>query len=213
MTGELLGLLAHELRSPVAALRAISETMRERRGELAPAEARRLLELALAAGRDVERLVVDATPGSVRARPLDVGRLVEDAVATARLGGRAIRYEAPADPPPVSADPVRIRQALANLIANADAHSPAGAEIVVAVETVPGGVAVSVADQGEGIAAADRERIFEPGVRLAARPGQGLGLAVARAVAEAHGGTLGVESAPGAGARFTLVLPAASATA
>ena len=210
MSAELLALVVHELRSPVAALAAIAQTLRERRGELDPAETSRLLELAVAAGRDVARLAVDATPAALRRTRLEPGRLVADAVATARLAGGAVRFEAAGDLPAVDVDPVRVRQALANLIANAIAHSPAGAEVVVGAEAVAAGVAITVADAGDGIPLDEQERIFEPGVRLASRPGQGLGLAVARAVAEAHGGTLAVESAPGAGACFRLVLPAAA---
>ena len=72
-------------------------------------------------------------------------------------------------------------------------------------------VVIAVADEGDGIAPADLERIFEPGVRLTdARPGSGLGLAVVRTIARAHGGEVEVESSPGQGATFRLVLPGAS---
>jgi signal transduction histidine kinase len=81
--------------------------------------------------------------------------------------------------------------------------------VVSASSRDDGGVLLSVTDSGDGIAVADQRRIFDAGVRLNLdRPGAGLGLAVARAIAEAHGGTLTVESAPGEGATFTLTLPA-----
>ncbi len=71
---------------------------------------------------------------------------------------------------------------------------------------------IAVTDEGEGIASDDVARVFEPGVRLtAARPGSGLGLAVVRTIAHAHGGEVEVESSPGQGATFRLVLPGASA--
>ena len=80
--------------------------------------------------------------------------------------------------------------------------------VVAAVDD--GRVLLSVSDRGEGIPPDERSRIFEPGVRLDdARPGSGLGLAITRAIAEAHGGTLEVESEPGRGSTFTIALPVA----
>jgi two-component system, OmpR family, sensor histidine kinase BaeS len=202
-----LGLLTHELRSPVAALVAIADTVAERGDELDPATLRRLLHLAVAAGRDVERIVLDSAPGSLRRELVDPARLVADAVTAARLGGAAIRAAVEPNLPTLQADPVRLRQALGNLIGNALAHSPAGGEIVVSARPTGEGVELAVADEGAGIAPAQQQAIFEPGVRYADRPGEGIGLAVARAVVEAHGGRIAVESSVGAGARFTLVLP------
>jgi signal transduction histidine kinase len=84
--------------------------------------------------------------------------------------------------------------------------------VAVAASHVGATIVVAVSDEGEGIPAADLERVFEPGVRLTAkRPGSGLGLAVVRAIARAHGGEVEVESTPGQGATFRLVLPGASA--
>jgi two-component system, OmpR family, sensor histidine kinase BaeS len=205
-----LGLLTHELRSPVAALVAIAETVAERGGELDSRMLRRLLRLAVAAARDVERIVADAAPTSLRPEPVDPTRLVVDAVAAARLSGAAIRVEMEPGLPTVEADPVRLRQALGNLIDNALAHSPAGREIVVSARSAGDGVELAVADEGEGISPAEQQAIFQPGVRFADRPGEGIGLAVARAVAEAHGGRIAVESSAGAGATFRLVLPLAA---
>jgi two-component system OmpR family sensor kinase len=106
----------------------------------------------------------------------------------------------------VRADPVRLRQALDNLLSNAARHAGEG-EIVVEVGQADGVARVSVSDIGGGIPDADRQRIFEPGVRLGRAEGSGLGLSVARAIAEAHGGTLTVASRPGEGATFTLSVP------
>jgi signal transduction histidine kinase len=207
---DLLSLTLHELRSPVAALTAIAAAVSERRGALGRDEAQTLLRLAVAAGRDVERIVLDATPGALRRERVDTARLVADAAAAAGLGGRTISAHAEGDLPPLDADPVRLRQALANLVENAAAHSPAEAPIVVSASRAGDGVRIAVADEGDGIPTERLEAIFDAGVRFADRPGQGLGLAVARAVAEAHGGRLEVASAPGRGATFTLVLPPAA---
>jgi signal transduction histidine kinase len=208
-----LVLLTHELRSPVAALVAIAETVVGRRGAIDAPTQRRLLELAVAAGRDVERITADARPASLRQELVDPARLVADAVAAARLAGSAVRADSEPGLPRLRADPVRLRQALANLIANANAHSPPGIDVIVSARARNHEIELAVADRGPGIASHRQAEIFEPGVRYAQRPGDGIGLAVVRAVAEAHGGRIEVESAVGAGAVFRLVLPRAGARA
>jgi signal transduction histidine kinase len=206
-----LTLLAHELRSPVAALRAIADAVGSQGVGLDAATRRRLLELAVAAGRDLERIVVDVAPGSLVLEAVDPAELVRDAATSAGLRGAPVRADVAAELPLLRADPVRLRQALANLIGNALAHSPPGAGVVVAARRCSDGVELAVADEGEGISHLSQESLFEAGVRFADRPGEGIGLAVVRAVAEAHGGRVEVESSPGAGATFRLVLPYAAA--
>lgn len=204
--GDRLSVLVHEVRSPVAALSAISEALGC--GGLDVAATCRLVALAAEAARGIERLVSDAALGSVRLEDVDVRRLVTESVAVAELRGAPIRGSIAREVPTLEGDPVRLRQALDNLIANAVAHTPQGAEVEVGVTTSGSLVLISVSDSGEGISAREQARIFEPGVRFAVdRPGSGLGLAVARAIAEAHGGVLSVESAPGEGATFTLAIP------
>ena len=202
---ESLALLVHELRSPVAALVAIGETLTAPAGVLPREDARRLLELAVAAGRDVERIVVDATPSSLRLERVDPAGLVADVAATASLTGAVVRAEAEPGLPWLEADPVRLRQALGNLVANAVAHSRG--EVVVGAARHAEGVALSVSDSGEGIELAHQQAVFEAGTRFSDRPGEGLGLAVVRAVVRAHGGVVELESAPGRGSTFRLVLP------
>ena len=203
---ERLAVLVHEVRSPVAALRAIAETYRGNR--VATTERGRLIELAVAACRGIERLVGDVTVSSVRLEPVDSGRLVEETVAAAVLGGGNVRAEVDAGLPPLRADPLRLRQALDNLVSNALGHAGSSKEVLVRARYAGASVLIAVADQGPGIPYDEQERIFEAGVRLdTGNPGSGLGLAVARAIAEAHGGTLKIDSAPGEGATFTIALP------
>jgi signal transduction histidine kinase len=210
MSVDRLSVLAHEIRSPVAALTAIAEAY----PAADVAYRQRLLELARTASRNVQRLVVDASVASVRIEPLDAGGIACDAVEAAALGGATVRADVAAGLPLVDGDPERLRQALDNLIGNAVGHSPAGAEVVVSASTREGCVLLSVADRGEGIPEGGLELVFEPGVRLTdERPGSGLGLAIVRAIADAHDGSVEVDSAPGQGATFTLVLPASSAQA
>lgn len=210
MSDDRLSVLAHELRSPVAALTAIAEAFPPADATYRP----RLLALAAAAVRSVERLVVDASVASVRLAPLDTGTIARDAAEAAALGGAAVRVEVEAGVPLVDADPERLRQALDNLIGNALGHSPAGAEVLVTVRVGEGCVLLAVADRGEGIPEDALASVFEPGTRLTdQRPGSGLGLAIVRAIAVAHGGDVTAESTPGAGATFTLALPASAAKA
>jgi two-component system sensor histidine kinase BaeS len=201
-----LAILVHEVRSPVAALAAIAETYRDR--DLGIEARRSLAGLAIAACLGIERVVADATVTSIRRERVDVGKLVEDVAASWSLGGANVRADTERNLPSVEADPLRIRQALDNLVSNALAHSPPGASVELDARRREDDVLLSVTDTGPGIPRDAHERIFEAGVRLDwDRPGSGLGLAIARAIADAHEGGLSVESTPGQGARFTLALP------
>jgi signal transduction histidine kinase len=203
--GQRLAILVHEVRSPVAALAAVAEA---HRSEVLEPEARRsLVQLALAACRAIDRLVADATVASVRLEPVDLGGVVSETVAAARLRAPTVRAVVEPRLPIVDADALRIRQALDNLVANALTHG-GGGEIVVHAYVREHELLLAVSDSGPGIRADDQERIFEAGVRLdSARPGSGLGLAVVRAIADAHSASLSVDSAPGRGATFTLAFP------
>jgi two-component system, OmpR family, sensor histidine kinase BaeS len=201
-----LAILVHEVRSSVAALRAIAETFSEARQDVPTG--RQLVGLALAASRGIERVVSDAAAASVRREQVDVGRLAEEAVAAAVLTGGNVRAEVTAGLPVVDADPLRLRQALDNLVANALTHSGSTAEVVVRARRADAAVLLSVVDTGAGVPLEEQERIFQPGARRdTEQPGSGIGLALSRAIAEAHGGTLTVESSPGRGATFTIKLP------
>ena len=205
---ERFAVLVHEVRSPVAALRAIAETYRSI--PAGTSERRRLVELAVAACRGIERLVGDVTVFSVRLEPLDSGRLIEEAAAAAVLVGGNVRVEVDAGLPRLRADPLRLRQALDNLVSNALRYGGTSREVVIRAQPGRSSVLLSVADRGPGIPLDEQERIFEAGARLDSRhPGSGLGLAVARAIAEAHGGTLTIDSIPGEGATFVIALPVA----
>jgi two-component system OmpR family sensor kinase len=203
---ERLARLVHEIRSPVAALAAVGEALTD---VADPESRRRLLELAVAACQGIERLVRDVAMASLRLEEVDVARLVEHVAMSASMtSSRSVVVRPEVAPLEIRADPLRIRQALDNLVRNAVAVSPPEEEVRIGVVVTAASVLLTVADAGPGIAEADRDRIFEPGVRLdEEHPGSGLGLAVSRAIAEAHGGSLTVESALGAGTTFTLVLP------
>ena len=201
-----LAVLVHEVRSPVAALSAIAEAFTD--GSLESPARLELARLAISACRGIERVVLDAATASVRLEPLDVGALVHQVAAAHSLVGTRVEPSVAADLPRITADPLRLRQALDNLVANALTH--AGSDGVVSVSATPSGryVLLSVSDSGFGVPLMEQERIFEAGVRLNPdRAGSGLGLAIARAVAEAHGGKLTLTSIPDEGATFTIALP------
>src|SRR6185437_13147703 len=129
--------------------------------------------------------------------PLDLAGIVEEATATASLGHEDVGVVAhvPSALPAVEGDAARLRQVISNLIDNAIKYSPAGEEVVVRATPLPGQVVVDVTDRGPGIAPGDQELIFEKFGRVYgsnAKPGSGLGLFIARAIVEAHGGSLEV---------------------
>ena len=203
---ERLAILVHEVRSPVAAIAAIAETSRN--DDLDRDARRSLTRLAVAACRAIERIVGDANVASVRIEPVDIGEVVAQAVDAAKLRGASVRAIVKPGLPSVDADPVRLRQALDNLIVNALTHGSAEREVVVHAEVREQELRVSVADSGPGIPFDDQERIFEAGVRLDPEVhGSGLGLAVVREIADAHGAAVVVDSSPAGGATFTLVFP------
>jgi signal transduction histidine kinase len=122
-----------------------------------------------------------------------------------------VRAEIPGALPTVRGDGERLRQVLSNLIDNAVKYSPDGAEVQVMTRAQDGRVEVAVSDRGPGIPSEQQRFIFEKFGRAKlgdkTKPGTGLGLYIARSIAEAHGGAIAVESAPSRGATFTLTLP------
>jgi two-component system, OmpR family, sensor histidine kinase KdpD len=112
--------------------------------------------------------------------------------------------------PDVAVDPLQVDQVFTNVLENALRYAPRGSEVQVSVATFRDVVRVRVVDQGPGIPAADRERVFEAfvrGDRAGDRPGSGLGLAIAQAIVVAHGGWIWIEDAPGSGAALSFDLP------
>jgi signal transduction histidine kinase len=148
----------------------------------------------------------------------DLARLVKTSAETfkpsAEAKGITLQTELPAALPPIQVDEARLRQVLQNLLANALRHTPDGGAITLRVEPEPDLVRLVVADTGEGIPAEHLPYIFDrfyraDPARSRDRGGAGLGLAIARAIVEMHGGRINVTSqgSPGQGAVFTIELP------
>ncbi|MCW2632002.1 MAG: putative histidine kinase [Pseudonocardia sp.] len=210
---------AHELRTPLAGVQAAAEAAvgaglssaeRERLHILLVREARR-------AGRLVEDLLVLARIDAglqLRREDVDLLGLAGTEAERLRLVAPEAGVQVHGEPVTVRGDRQRLGQVLANLLDNARRHTPDGGAIAVTVGRVPEGAVLTVTDDGGGVPAADRERIFDRLVRLDdARTndagGAGLGLAIARGIVRAHGGELRcVEPANGVGATFVLTLPA-----
>jgi len=220
LRADFVSLVSHELRSPMAAVIGASTTLQGRWRELSAEQRASFLALISDETSRLSDLVGDVLDTSrIEAgtfgyvfREVSIGQLVRDTVAAASVAQDEVRVEGRVrEPlPAVRGDAERLRQVLANLVENAVKYSTAGS--VVRVEAAPddGRICVRVSDDGPGIAPADQDVIFEKFGRAhggQAKPGTGLGLFIARAIAEAHGGALGVESEPGRGAAFTLQLP------
>jgi signal transduction histidine kinase len=149
---------------------------------------------------------------------VDLAQLIRESVASAELSQDevTVRASVPEPLPPVRGDRERLRQVLFNLLENAVKYTAAGDEVEVEGHTLDGAVRIEVRDHGPGIAQEHQKLIFEKFGRVAmgggVKKGTGLGLFIARSIAEAHGGTLEVSSAPEQGATFPLELPVEAAT-
>ncbi|MFI5260933.1 MAG: sensor histidine kinase [Candidatus Limnocylindrales bacterium] len=214
---------SHELRTPAAIIHASGEVLQ--REALVRPEGAALVTGIVAEADRLSRLVAGllalsvsrVDPSVVHLEPLDLAAIAVDAVArVAPLGAeRGCTVAVAADPPPalpISGDADRLLQVMLVLLDNATRHSPHGSTVTVDMGRDRGFGWVSVGDRGPGVPAGDRERIFEPFVRAAGgrrerAEGTGLGLAVARTVAQRHGGTIVVGDEPGGGARFTVRIP------
>ena len=210
---------SHEMRTPLAAIRVTAESAVD--GEGTPDELRSALRSVVVATDRLTRLTNDLlllarTSERLlapRVEPTDLSVVVAEAVETfaiAEPDAAKPRLELAPDLL-VAADPDSIRRILANLLDNASRYGGPGVRIRVATSGTEREALLDVTDDGPGIAAADIERIFEAFYRVrsdAAGPGgTGLGLALARSLAERDGGRLIVDSKPGAGSRFRLSLP------
>ncbi len=211
--------LAHQLRTPIASLEATIEAVRD---DVLPADAQTWDTLAAQSTR-LRRLVADLEVVSraeerqllLSAEPVPVPALVDSAVAAHRERCRAagVRLEASVDDrtPRVVVDPERIQEVLGSLLDNALRCTPAGGTVtVVGRPSASGdGAVITVTDTGVGLTPTETGQIFRRFAKAADSPGSGLGLTIARAIVEAHHGTLTADSdGPGTGACFTITLPA-----
>jgi signal transduction histidine kinase len=220
----LIAAVSHDLRTPITSLRLLADAVGDdivedaetRRGYL-----RRMGTHIDALGGliddlfELSRLEAGDISWSIEQVPLHelVSETVEAMRVQAEAKGVAVLAQVPATMRPARANPEKLQRVLFNLIQNAIRHTPADGSVVVRAEPVAAGIEFEVADTGDGIAPEERERVFTAfyrGGTDAARtnPGAGLGLAVSRAIVEAHGGRIWLADAA-VGTRVRFVLPAA----
>ena len=226
LRAEFLGMVSHELRTPLAAIKGSAATLTEAVSDLDPAE---MLQFFRIIGEqadhmrdligdllDMARIETGELP--VAPAPADVATLVDEARSRFQSGGgrNSLRIDLSPELPLVMADGRRIIQVLSNLLSNAARHSHEASAIGVSAVREGYHVAVSVTDEGRGIAAERLPHLFRKFSRLEGEDrgrdiaGSGLGLAICKGIVEAHGGRIWAESdGPGLGARFTFTIPVA----
>ncbi|HEX5936433.1 MAG TPA: HAMP domain-containing sensor histidine kinase [Actinomycetota bacterium] len=211
---QLLADVAHELRTPLSVIQANLEALLDGLYPIDETHLRPVLEET----RTMSRLLTDLqTLSTAEAGALALHReptaprdLVDAAVASfsTQASDASVRLVGRADDdlPELDVDRVRIGEVLANFVANALRHTPAGGEVTAAAGLVDGGIELSVADTGTGIDPERLPNVFDRFSRAPDSPGAGLGLAIARSLVEAHGGTIRADSGPG-GTTIAFVLP------
>lgn len=215
--------VSHDLRNPLNSISLAAELLQRVWPAGAEMDAeRKLLESIVANTEKMRRMVMDLLDDAnldaggipVATEPVELG-----GVLRASVEGHALEAQQrgvtltviDAVPAPVPADAGRIDQVLGNLIGNALKHTPHGGHVTVTAERTGGEVCVSVTDTGRGIQSADLARIFERHWRSSddRSHGAGLGLSIAAAIVQAHGGRIWAQSAPGQGTTMTFTLPLA----
>jgi signal transduction histidine kinase len=221
LRADFVSLVSHELRSPMAAVIGAARTLQDRwRMLTAPQresflaligdETARLAELV---GDVLDTSRIEAGTFTYRFEEVELDRVVDEAVEAAALAQQEVPVVASVRGalPTIRGDRTRLRQVLANLIENAVKYSPEGGEVRISAAAANGAVRISVRDAGPGIPPDQQTRIFEKFGRAdvagSSKPGTGLGLFIARSIAEAHGGSLEVSSGAEPGSTFTLTLP------
>lgn len=220
LRNSLLSAISHDLRTPLATIVGSASTLVEEDKAL---KAEDKCELARAICNEAERMsnLINNILDMAR---LDAGAVelnkqwypLEEIIGVAltrlrkRLAGRQVSVKLPPAAPMVSVDAVMIEQVLINLLENALRYTPAGSPLEIAAEASSGTMEISVADRGPGIPNGCEDKLFEKFYRVqreAAQSGVGLGLAICKAIVEAHGGGIQAQNRKGGGAVFSFTLP------
>jgi two-component system sensor histidine kinase KdpD len=219
LRNSLLSAISHDLRTPLASLVGLADALRltppplsAPQAEIADAMKDSALRMSALVGNllDMARLEAGAVHINRQWQPLE--EVVGAALAgcASALAGRAVQVQLPEDLPLLHLDAVLIDRVLANLLENAAKFTPPGTPITVRASARSDSVDLVVEDRGPGLPPGKEELVFEKferGRKESATPGVGLGLAICRAIAQAHGGSIWAENVTGGGARFILTLP------
>jgi PAS domain S-box-containing protein len=222
---EFLALITHDMRTPLAVIAGLASNLRDKWDELPDAERLEELDAILRNGRSLTRLVeqdlelalVDAGQLSCEIAPFDVASdLNRIATDFARVAGATLSVQIERPLPLVDGDAQRNAQVLANLLSNAVKFAPQGSLTEVHACRHEAMVHVSVRDYGRGLSRAEARKLFRKFSRLGSNghprpPGSGLGLYLSKAMVEAQGGRIWVDSTPGEGSTFTYTLPVSQA--
>jgi signal transduction histidine kinase len=222
MRRELIAAVSHDLRTPITSLRLLTDAIAD---DVVDGETKRAYLAQMSTHVNAMSALIDDLFELSQLQAGDIAwsleqvrldELVGETVDAMRVQADArnvtVRAELPPGLRPAHGDPEKLQRVLFNLIQNAIRHTPADGSVVVRARPAGDAVEIEVADTGDGIASAERDRVFEPffrGGAQAARPsnGAGLGLAISRAIVEAHGGRIWLEDAP-RGTRVRFSLPA-----
>lgn len=214
---DLIANVSHELRTPITALQAVLENVVDGVTPADPATMSTALAQTQRLGRLIEELLdlsrLDAGVLTLAREELALAPLLADMVAEAEVAGRGTRFEVKVEPADATAyaDRGRLHQVVANLLDNASRHGPRGGLVHVRAVAHADHTVIEVVDEGPGIAAADRYRVFERFTRgeRSGDGGTGLGLAIAQWVVDLHGGSIAVVDPGRKGCRIRVTLPAA----
>ena len=212
---QLLADVTHELRTPLTVMQGNVEALLDGVHPLDREHIAPLLEETKVLARLIDDLrtlsLAESGALALHREPVDIAAIARDVVRAfadqARRASVALGSSAEG-PTTIDADPVRVREVLVNLVTNALRYTPAGGSVGIELRGAGSGVDVTVRDTGSGIAADAVAGIFDRFSRATDSPGAGLGLAIAKGLVEAHGGTIRAESAPGQGTRIVFTLPA-----
>ena len=227
LRSDLLATVGHELRTPLTAIRTSVGLLLDPGLQPTDAQRQQLLGTIGRSADRMQRLLTELLDlARLRAGRIEMQRVRFDARELARevavaiepmaaVRGQLVRLELGTEPLPVEGDRRRLEQALLNLAANAQKFSPSGSDIIIAVGGEDASVRWSVTDAGPGIGPEEQARLFERffvgNADQSRAGGAGIGLPTALAIAQAHGGTIEVDSDVGRGSTFRLVVPRASA--
>jgi signal transduction histidine kinase len=227
---EFVGLISHELRTPLSSILGYLELMRDDEDNPLSAEHLQYLGVAERNAHRLLRLVgdllftaqVESGKFPLDARDVTLDTIITNAVESARpvadAAGITLNGVLPDDPAVVHGDPLRLAQAVDNLVSNAIKFTPRGGTVTIALAVDDEHAVVTVQDTGMGIAASELDKLFSRFFRATtatrnAVPGVGLGLTITKAIVTAHEGEMGVESEEGVGTKFSLTLPLAAVAA
>lgn len=215
--------ISHELRTPIASLKVLAETLQEGAIDDKAVTQEFLHKINIETDRLAQMVNelselsrIESGEVSLKLEPVDLGEVVRQVTerlrAQAERGGLSLEVDIPASLPEALGDEERVEQVLVNLLHNAIKFTPLGGRVTISTRVEGDSILVSVADTGVGISADDLPRIFErfyKADKARAGGGTGLGLAIAKHIVEAHGGKIWAESTEGRGSTFTFTLPIA----